>query len=417
MTDALVKYEPTGPQLPTATEIAVLRDVAAAMAASQMGFMPDAFNQKPQACMALCLTAHAYGVHPMLAAQHAYVIKGKVSFEVAFKIGVAKSRVPGLDLEVIDWSDERCVVKGTRPGRTPVTVEFTYAQAEKAGLTKKEVWQMYRQDMLYNRAAGRVVKMLCPDALLGLPVFDDDRERGDAPPEPEAAPAPAEAKPTAEPSSAEVVDEPDYREMALALFAERGYNRKHAPSVKKIMERVLSDESGPFVVSEGGVMAADWQRFYERMQADPAIRKETEEKQPQPPAEVVQGGHSGRGTDPVPAPTPDPREQEPDPEPEIEEVPDEPPPLFEDLPSTLEHDSTPEGFVELCQDAEKRLGGAILLREGTPGRWWFVSLKTLIDCNLGGQAIAIHKAEPGVLGMLALNVRQRVTLIESERMK
>ena len=52
--------------------------------------------------VAICWMADAVGAHPMVALQNAYVVKGKVGFDWRFKWGLIKSKLPGVEYEVVE---------------------------------------------------------------------------------------------------------------------------------------------------------------------------------------------------------------------------------------------------------------------------------------------------------------------------
>lgn len=167
---------------PTGADFDSMRNAAAII--SRSGLVPEAFRGKPEDVMVAILTARGLGLDPMVALQKGYVVKGKFDIEVSVKLGLIQSRVPDFDYEVVRLDDDACTVRGGRAGKNPVEVTFTYAQAERAGLTKsrfgdKETWQFYRRDMLFNRALGRVLKMTCAAALYNMPVLLDEEPEGD----------------------------------------------------------------------------------------------------------------------------------------------------------------------------------------------------------------------------------------------
>lgn len=169
MSTALV---PQQPSFPTGADWDAMRNAAAII--SRSGLVPDAFRGKPEDVMVAILTARGLGIDPMVALQKGYVVKGKFDIEVSVKLGLVMSRVPDFDYEVLVLDDDRCVVEGGRSGKNRMQTEFTYAQAQAAGLTGKDTWRLYRQDMMLNRALGRLLKRTCAHALYNMPVALDD---------------------------------------------------------------------------------------------------------------------------------------------------------------------------------------------------------------------------------------------------
>jgi hypothetical protein len=70
-------------------------------------------------------------------------------------------------IEVIEDTDEKCTLKGTRADNGEVqTVTYTITMAEKSGLIKeKGAWKKTPQDMLYARALSRLARRLFSDVI------------------------------------------------------------------------------------------------------------------------------------------------------------------------------------------------------------------------------------------------------------
>lgn len=191
---------------PAAAEWDSMRNAAAVIARS--GLVPEAFRGKVEDVMVALLMARGLGLDPMVALQKGYVVKGRFDVEVSVKLGLAQARVPDFDYEVVQLDDLKATVRGGRRGRTPVTVTFTYAQAEKAGLTRDRngnavaTWANYRQDMMLYRALGRVLKLTCASALYNMPVNLEEYDEAEVP----ATPSGGDRAAGAERSEATVVE-------------------------------------------------------------------------------------------------------------------------------------------------------------------------------------------------------------------
>jgi hypothetical protein len=181
---------------PTPAEWDAIRSMGALL--SQSPLVPQHFRGKPNDCVLVLLTGRELGLGPMLSLQNAYVIGGKFELNVATKLGVVQSRVPDFDYQVLENDETKCTVKGGRTGKEQHTVTFTVEQAQRAGLLDRagSAWANYREDMLHNRALGRLLKRTCSAALVGLPLMLDDAETMEV----------ASDAVTHEPSSATVVE-------------------------------------------------------------------------------------------------------------------------------------------------------------------------------------------------------------------
>lgn len=140
-------------------------------AASRM--VPQHFQQKPEDCMVALMMAQQLQVNPVLALQNLQVINGRPGFSAAFAIGLANQRGPfqgpitwtvkgeGDGLEVT----AQATVKGT--GEV-VTSMVSMAMAKAEGWTKNPKYRSIPVQMLKYRAATWLIRLHCPEVLMGL---------------------------------------------------------------------------------------------------------------------------------------------------------------------------------------------------------------------------------------------------------
>jgi hypothetical protein len=81
----------------------------------------------------------------------------------------------GHTIEWVQATDRACTVRITRgDGLSTAEVTWTIADAQRAGLAGKKVWQQYPRHMLRARALSECASMACPDVALGIDVAEGD---------------------------------------------------------------------------------------------------------------------------------------------------------------------------------------------------------------------------------------------------
>lgn len=140
-------------------------------AASRM--VPQHFQQKPEDCMVALMMAQQLEVNPVLALQNLQVINGRPGFSASFAIGLANQRGPFAG--PITWTSKgkgdglevtaHATIRST--GETvATTVSMEMAKAE--GWTKNPKYRSIPEQMLRYRAATWLIRLHCPEVLMGL---------------------------------------------------------------------------------------------------------------------------------------------------------------------------------------------------------------------------------------------------------
>ncbi len=113
------------------------------------------------------LAAVDFGVPPMLAAQgRLHWVEQKASPSAATMLGMAYE--VGVRVKFTEQNDVKVAGVFTRDGSPDYLVEFTFEEAKKAGLTGKDNWQKYKQDMLTARFLTRGLRLIAADVLAGV---------------------------------------------------------------------------------------------------------------------------------------------------------------------------------------------------------------------------------------------------------
>ena len=151
---------------------------------SRTSFVPKEMQGKPAEAAVSMMKGWELGLDPLDALASIFVVHGRVGFYAEFM----RRRViqAGHTFRVVESTDSRCVVEGTRKetGETHRAV-FT---AEAAKRAKIDI-QAYPAEKLVARATSRLVKQAFPDVLSGSLIVEDlidgiiavDSERPDEP--------------------------------------------------------------------------------------------------------------------------------------------------------------------------------------------------------------------------------------------
>ena len=135
------------------------------------GLLPQGLNSPEKVCVAL-QWGHELGLSPMVAVNNIAVINGKPTLSADIMAAVAKRSPEYGGIEWIKNSETEAECKITRiltNGKTEsITSHFTIEDAQKAGLTGKDVWRKYPKRMLKHRCLSYGLKDMFPDILAGL---------------------------------------------------------------------------------------------------------------------------------------------------------------------------------------------------------------------------------------------------------
>lgn len=163
--------EPAPPPalIPSAAEFTAIREMAAAVASTQM--VPVAYRGKPDDVLAAILTGREMGIGPMQSLRDIYVVDGKPSLAANFLL--AMMRRNGVRVLESVSTRERAWIRARRTDTGEVAeVEWTFDDAKAIvskgkSLVEKDNWRNYPADMLWARAVGRLARRLAPDLIGG----------------------------------------------------------------------------------------------------------------------------------------------------------------------------------------------------------------------------------------------------------
>src|SRR5436190_17838280 len=126
-----------GTLLPFGDEWSAMQQMAEVLVTS--GFLPPNLDT-PNKALAVLLMGRELGVPPMQAIRGIHVVNGRPSLSAELMLALAYQNISGFKFEVTG-NEQVCKVTGQRPGGTPVTISFSLADAERAGISKGDNWK------------------------------------------------------------------------------------------------------------------------------------------------------------------------------------------------------------------------------------------------------------------------------------
>lgn len=149
-----------------------------AKAFSMSRMVPAHFQGKPEDCMVAVMMARQLGVDPLLALQNVQVISGRPGFSASFAIGLANTRGPFGG--PITWTSKgkgdalevtaQATIRST--GET-VSATCSIEMAKAEGWIKNPKYRSIPEQMLRYRSATWLIRLHCPEVLMGLSSTDE----------------------------------------------------------------------------------------------------------------------------------------------------------------------------------------------------------------------------------------------------
>jgi len=128
--------------------------------------VPKVLRKRPDAALAVMVYGHELGLRPMTALREVFIIEGTPSCSA--KLMRALIYRAGHELHFHEQSSQRCVVEGRRAdGQGSARVVWEIADAQRAGLTGKDVWKKYPRQMLAARATSELARLIFADVTIG----------------------------------------------------------------------------------------------------------------------------------------------------------------------------------------------------------------------------------------------------------
>jgi hypothetical protein len=179
--------------------------------------------------MALMLIAQAEGLHPAIAARDYHVINGRPTLKADAML--ARFQAAGGSVRWGEYTDKRVVGTFTHPQGGSVEIEWTYAMAERAGLTKNPTWKSYPRQMLRARCISEGIRTVFPGVVVGT--YTPEEVEDMAPPQATQPAAPRDMGPVVEVADfAQVMRQIDAAQTVEELNALRPAIRTLDPDVR-----------------------------------------------------------------------------------------------------------------------------------------------------------------------------------------
>lgn len=155
-----------------------------AMAVAKSGL----FGMKtPEQALALMLVAQSEGLHPARAALEYHIIQGRPSLKADAML--SRFQNAGGKVEWKSYTDDDVTGIFSHPSGGSVTISWTMAMANKAGLTKNPTWKQYPRAMLRARCISEGIRTVYPGVSVGL--YSPEEVADFAPAEKDVTPPPA----------------------------------------------------------------------------------------------------------------------------------------------------------------------------------------------------------------------------------
>lgn len=118
------------------------------------------------------LSTPSFEIDPLTALQNIYVVHGRPGMYARFKVGLAQAH--GHRVTDVEYGPESVTVEGQRKGTDEVVrITVTIEDARRAGWTSNDTYKKTPADMLWARAASRVVDRIASDALFGIASLEE----------------------------------------------------------------------------------------------------------------------------------------------------------------------------------------------------------------------------------------------------
>lgn len=155
--------------------VSVQDKLAMAECLAKSGLMPKNITTPQQVFVAL-QWGHELGLSPMVAINNVVVINGKPTLSTDIMHALIRANPEYGGCKWLCLSEEKAEVEITRNSHgisETFLGSFTIQQAQKAGLTGKDVWIKYPQRMLKHRALSYALRDAFPDVLSGIYTADE----------------------------------------------------------------------------------------------------------------------------------------------------------------------------------------------------------------------------------------------------
>ena len=129
--------------------------------------------------MAMMAVCESEGLHPARAVTQYHIIQGRPALKADALL--TRFHNAGGRHEFTVFDNEKVTGRFTHSQGGTVEVTWTLKDAQRAGLTNKEVWRQYPRAMLKARVIGEGVRAVYPGAANGVYTYEEVRDFGPGP--------------------------------------------------------------------------------------------------------------------------------------------------------------------------------------------------------------------------------------------
>lgn len=130
--------------------------------------------------IALMLVAQAEGMHPAIAATHYHVINGRPTLKADAML--SRFQAAGGTVNWTVYTDDVVTGVFSHPQGGSVSIEWSVAKAQQAGLTKNPTWRQYPRQMLRARCISEGIRTVYPGVTVGVYTPEEARDFAPEPP-------------------------------------------------------------------------------------------------------------------------------------------------------------------------------------------------------------------------------------------
>lgn len=261
MTTAIVKATDTqrGLEVQNLTDLRALGDLLA-----RSGYFRDA-RDAAQAAVKV-QAGLEIGVQPIQAMTGIHIVEGKPTMSSTLIASLIK-RSGRYNYRIVKHDDNECAIAFFEQGQQIGVSSFTWADAERAGVTRNPTWGRYRRNMLFARAISNGARWHTPDVFGGAVYTAEEmgaEVNGDGEPVKLTAPEPIiEAAPAEKLTPATVAE---LQKLALAeldrLKVGDGLDAAGTKAARTAAVKRLAGGKAPRTADE-------WARVVEALEAEP----------------------------------------------------------------------------------------------------------------------------------------------------
>ena len=263
MTTAIVKATTTeqrGLEVQNLTDLRALGDLLA-----RSGYFRDA-RDAAQAAVKV-QAGLEIGVQPIQAMTGIHIVEGKPTMSSTLIASLIK-RSGRYNYRIVKHDDNECAIAFFENGQQIGVSTFTWADAERAGVTRNPTWGKYRRNMLFARAISNGARWHTPDVFGGAVYTAEElgaEVNGDGEPVALKAPAPV----------AQVIEAPvekltpaSLKEMQALALAELD-RLKIGAGMEGAELKAARNAAVRRIAGKAPRTAEDWQAVVEALEAEP----------------------------------------------------------------------------------------------------------------------------------------------------